>query len=331
MPGQTEALPSVEQADPQVGKLQEIEVAKITANPRNPRQTFKPKTIERLASSIEEIGLQVPITVYPDAERPGRFVLLDGERRFRAAKLINKRIVPAFVVNAPEANENAVRMFNIHMLREEWREIETAWALEQIMEETGIEADKDLQKLTGLSRDRISNMKRVLSFPKSVQQRVARDELAFQFLVELDKNVLSRARQEQRADQGEPILAMSIPDLRDVFLKKFTEGPESDIVDLRRVGTLYDTAKKGGKVAERARTALQTLITEPTMTIEDAYEVGAASSVELGKVVRDMAALPSRLDDLLEGGLDEDQANEVLGAVRTLASALSNVERALTA
>lgn len=331
MPSQTEVLPSVEQADPQVGKLQEIEVAKIRANPRNPRQTFNPKTIERLAASIEEIGLQVPITVYPDSERPKSFILLDGERRFRAAKLINKRIVPAFVVNAPEANENAVRMFNIHMLREEWREIETAWALEQIMDETGIQADKELQNLTGLSRDRISNMKRVLSFPKAIQQKVARGELAFQFLVELDKNVLTKARQEQKTSHVEPILPMTVPELRDVFLKKFTEGPESDVVDLRRVGTLFDTAKKDGKVAQRARSALHTLITEPTMTIEDAYEVGAASSVELGKIVRDMTALPSRLEDLIESGLDDDQARDVLTAVQELARALGKIERTLPA
>jgi ParB/RepB/Spo0J family partition protein len=331
MPSQTDAtLPSVEQTDPQLGSLSEVPVDKIRPNPRNPRQTFDPRTIERLANSIEEIGLQVPVTVYPDPQHAGGYILLDGERRFRATKLINRPLIPALVVRAPEASDNAVRMFNIHMLREDWREIETTWALEQIMEETGKQADRDLQKLTGLSMDRIRNMKRVLSFPKALQEKVGRGELPFQMLVELDKSVLSRRRQEQKADQGDPVLPLSVPELRDVFLKKFTDGPESDIVDLRRVGTLFDTAKKSGKVAQRARTALQSLITEPQMTIQEAYEVGAASSVELGKILRDIAALPSRLDDLIDGGLDEDQRKEVRSAVKVLSEKLSEIERVLT-
>jgi ParB/RepB/Spo0J family partition protein len=330
MPSQTDvAEPSVEQTDPQLGNLKEVPINLIRANPRNPRQTFDPRTIERLAASIEEIGLQVPVTVYPDPERAGGYILLDGERRFRATKLINRPLIPALVVKAPDASENAVRMFNIHMLREDWREIETAWALEQIMEETGKQTDRELQKLTGLSPDRIRNMKRVLSFPKALQEKVARGELPFQMLVELDKNVLSRRRQEQKADESEPVLPLSVPELRDVFLKKFTEGHESDIVDLRHVGTLFDTAKKTGKVAQRARNALQSLIKEPEMTIQEAYEVGAASSVELGKILRDVAALPSRLEDLLESGLDEDQRREVQSAVQELCRKLANIDRAI--
>lgn len=329
MPSQAEAA-TIQEADPQLGNLLEVRVDQIRPNPRNPRQTFDPKTIERLAASIEEIGLQVPITVYPDPDHANGYILLDGERRFRATKLINKPIIPALVVSAPDASENAVRMFNIHMLREEWREIETAWALEQIMEETGKQTDRDLQKLTGLSTDRIRNMKRVLTFPKSLQQKVARGELPFQMLVELDKNVLSRRRQEQKIEGGEPILPVSVPELRDIFLRKFTDGPESDIVDLRRVGTLFDTAKRTGKVAERARGALQSLISAPEMTIQEAYEIGAASSVELGKMLRDIAALPSRLEDLVEGGLDEDQRREVLSSVQELQRKLASVESSLS-
>jgi ParB/RepB/Spo0J family partition protein len=331
MPSQADTnLSSVEQTDPQLGYLNEVPVDKIRPNPRNPRQTFDPRTIERLSTSIEEIGLQVPVTVYPDPANLGGYILLDGERRFRATKQINRPLIPALVVKAPQASDNAVRMFNIHMLREDWREIETTWALEQIMEETGKQADRDLQKLTGLSLDRIRNMKRVLSFPRAMQEKVARGELRFQMLVELDKSVLSRRRQEQKAGQGEPVLPLSVPELRDVFLKKFTDGPESDIVDLRRVGTLFDTAKKGGKVAQRARTALQSLISEPQITIQEAYEVGAASSVELGRILRDIAALPSRLEDLIEGGLDEDQRREVLSTVMELSQKLAGIESVLT-
>jgi ParB/RepB/Spo0J family partition protein len=303
------------------GSLELVEVASISRNPRNPRQTFEPGKIEQLAASIEKIGLQVPITVYNDPDIAGKFILLDGERRFRAAQLINLKNIAALVVDTPSENDNAVRMFNIHMLREEWREIETAWALEQIMLETGKTKDKDLQRLTGLSMDRIRNMKRVLEFPKSYQQKVARGELDFHFLVELDKNVLSRQRQAKESDVS--VINLTVPELRDVFMKKYSEGVEKDIVDLRRVGTLFDTARRDGKVAERARSALQTLVREPKATIEEAFEVGAAASVELTRVLRDMAGLPSRVEDLLESELDEEQRSEVVRAAKHLCERLA--------
>jgi ParB-like chromosome segregation protein Spo0J len=256
-------------------------------------------------------------------------VLLDGERRLRAAKQINRETIPALVVPRPSSKDNAVRMFNIHMLREDWREIETAWALEEIMKETGIREDRDLQHLTGLSVDRIRNMKRVLDFPKSWQQRVEREELPYQLLVELDKNVLSRRRQELAQD-SDPVLELSVPELRDVFLKKYVEGVETDVVDLRRVGTLLDTARSDGKVALRARSALQSLVANPDATIEEAYEIGAASSVELSKVMRDVSALPGRLGDLLSSRLDSEQRREVTRALRELQRQLNQLLKQVT-
>jgi adenine-specific DNA-methyltransferase len=72
------------------GRLKLIRVDEVTRNERNPRQTFDPARIEQLAASLQEIGLQVPIRVYenPKSKR-FPYVLLDGERRFRAAKLNN--------------------------------------------------------------------------------------------------------------------------------------------------------------------------------------------------------------------------------------------------
>lgn len=308
-----------------VGKLQKVRIDQITRNERNPRQTFNPERIEKLAASLDEIGLQVPITVYENSRKPATpYVLLDGERRFRAAKLINWETIPALIVPRPTPKENAVRMFNIHMLREDWEEIETAWALEQIIEETGIDNDRELQKLTGLSIDRIRNMRRVLNFPKSVQEKVANDELPYQLLVELDKNVLSRRREKVKPGQA-PVISMNAAQLRDVFLRKYQDKVEKDVVELRKVGTLYETAFGDGKVAERARTALNKLVDDPTATIEDAYDSGAASGVELSRVLRDLKSFPDRISDLLDSTLEADQKSQVADALKVLQSRLAEL------
>ncbi|MGP1353825.1 MAG: ParB/RepB/Spo0J family partition protein [Parasphingopyxis sp.] len=317
-------------ANPPVGQLEEVSIDQIEPNPRNPRQTFKPTTIEQLAASLEDIGLQVPITVYKSEQKSGhKYILLDGERRFRAARLINWDKIPALVVKRPSTNDNAIRMFNIHMLREEWEEIETAWALEQIMEETGETKIRNLQRITGLTQDRIRNMLRVLEFPKAQQQKVADGELSYQLLVELDKNVLSRRRKEKKAADDKPITNLSPAQLRDVFLKKYENNIESDIVDLRHVGTLWDTAKSEGKVGSRAKEALVTLIEKHDATIEDAFEIGAAASVGLQKIMRDINALPSRLDDFVESGLHSEHRGELKAALRDLIKELTRISKGI--
>jgi hypothetical protein len=83
---------------------------------------------------------------------------------------------------------------------------------------------------------------------------------------------------------------------RDEVLRRYSEGSEADIVDLRLVGTLFDTARAEGKVGERAQSALQRLFTDQDVTIADAYEMGAASNVELSKLLRDIATLPDTLN-----------------------------------
>jgi ParB/RepB/Spo0J family partition protein len=308
-----------------VGQLKQIKVDDIERNIRNPRQTFDPLKIDQLAESMQKMGLQVPITVYENPKR-GRlpYVLLDGERRFRAAKMINWDKIPALVVPPPSGRENAIRMFNIHMLREDWEEIETAWALEQIIDETGINTDRELQQITGLSIDRIRNMRRVLAFPKSVQNQVAEGEIPYQLLVELDKSVLSKAR-EKKKDGGKPTVEMGTAQLRDVFLKKYLDNVEKDVVELRKVGALFDAARTSGKVAERATSALTRLVTKPTATIEEAYETGGASSLELSKILRDMRSLPSRIKDLLGSTLQPEQRAEVRSAIKTLQDRLADV------
>ena len=211
------------------------------------------------------------------------------------------------------------------MLRQDWEEIETAWALKQIIEETGIDSDRELQEITGLSVDRIRNMRRVLDFPKKYQDKVAEGVLPYQLLVELDKNVLSKNREKKKTG-NKAVVDMGEAQLRDIFLKKYEDKLETDIVDLRKVGALFDTARTGGgKVAQRATNAITRLVTRPDATIEEAFETGAAASVEITRVLRDMKSLPSRIKDLLDSDLQEEQRDSVRAAIKALQSRLVDV------
>jgi ParB/RepB/Spo0J family partition protein len=307
---------------------EEIPPANIRQNPRNPRLVFPQARIEALAESIAEVGLLVPLTVYHDpAKGEPEYVLLDGERRWRAATLINKPTVPAWVIPKPSGVDNTLRMFNIHMMRDEWGEMATALALKDIMAEFPDKNDVGLRKITGLGVDRIKNMRRVLNFPKEWQGKVLAEEIPFNLLVELDKAILAKKRDPKRAD----VLKGSESELRDFFLNKYQEGSLGDVVDLRKVGTLIDTASSSHiqpRVRRRARTALNSLLSG-RVSIAEAYQYGAAASVEIRGIIRDVDDLPDRILSLGSSELEDDQRNKLVTALLRLQKALVKVLSAL--
>lgn len=302
-----------------------LEPQHIRSNPVNPRLFFKQESIERLAASIARKGVLVPITVYEDrgVDEQGRetsHVLLDGERRWRAAGLINHPL-PALVIEKPEGVENTLTMFNIHMQREEWSEIATAWALESVIGELGTRDVKALRQATGLSADRIRNMLIVLDFPREYQEMIARDENAvpFNFFVELHKGVLNTAQAKPNVVQGR-----DRDTLTNMFLARYERGTLGDVVDLRKVGELIKASEQGGYIGERARGALHALLENPDVPVLDAYAAGAAAGAEMRTIIRDITGLPSRIAHVLTLELAPEQRDELRGALRSLRGQLDD-------
>lgn len=298
-----------------------LDPRQIRSNPVNPRLFFKQESIERLAASIARKGVLVPITVYEDLDvdtegTETSHVLLDGERRWRAARLINHPL-PALVIEKPEGVENTLTMFNIHMQREEWSEIATAWALESVIDELGTRDVKELRYATGLSADRIRNMLIVLEFPREYQEMIARDDnpVPFNFFVELHKGVLNVAHAKPDLVQGR-----DRETLTDMFLARYEKGTLGDVVDLRKVGELLKASQGGGFIGERARGALQALLENPDVPVLDAYAAGAAAGAEMRTIIRDIAGLPSRIAHLLTLDLAPEQRDELRRALRNLRS-----------
>ena len=97
--------------------LQEIHPDKINSNPDNPRLIFRENEMNDLLESIREVGIKVPITVYEDG---AKFYLIDGERRWRCARKLNLRGIPAIIQPKPSKLENLLMMFNIHNVRVDW-------------------------------------------------------------------------------------------------------------------------------------------------------------------------------------------------------------------
>lgn len=109
--------------------LQDIAPDKIRANPDNPRLVFREEEMQDLMDSIKEVGIKVPVSLYEDGNR---FVLIDGERRWRTAKRLNLQSVPAIVQPKPTKLENLLMMFNIHNVRVDWDPLPMALKLREV-------------------------------------------------------------------------------------------------------------------------------------------------------------------------------------------------------
>lgn len=111
--------------------LQVLSVNDVVPNERNPRLDFPKNELNQLAESIDKEGILVPIVVYP---KDGRYILVDGERRFRCALELGLETVPALVTEEKSEHDTLLQMFNIHLIREPWRDIPTARALHRLSE-----------------------------------------------------------------------------------------------------------------------------------------------------------------------------------------------------
>jgi len=153
----------------EVAQQNEVSIDSISPNPKQPRTVFNEEAMAELVASIKEIGILQPPVVRQTS--PGRYELIMGERRFRAAKLAGLRSIPVIIRQTPD-NEllREALIENIH--RSQLNPLEEAAAYTQLLQDFDCTHDELAQKL-GRSRPLISNTMRLLNLPASVQSRVA--------------------------------------------------------------------------------------------------------------------------------------------------------------
>lgn len=147
----------------------EIPLIAVTPNPRQPRQAFDDESLAELAASIREVGLLQPVVVRTIS--PGRYELVMGERRWRAARDAGLDRIPAIVrATGDDAMLRDALLENLH--REQLNPLEEAAAYEQLLEDFGV-THEQLAGRIGRSRPHITNTLRLLNLSPAVQRRVA--------------------------------------------------------------------------------------------------------------------------------------------------------------
>ncbi len=168
-PTPTPPLDPPSQVTATTATLMEIPPDRIDPNPAQPRDVFDPEELEGLAISLRDIGVLQPLVVRPGAN--GRYELIAGERRWRAAQLAALPTVPVVVRHTDDADLlKEALVENIH--RVQLNPLEEAAAYQQLLEEFGV-TQEELATRLGRSRPSISNAIRLLQLPPAVQRRLA--------------------------------------------------------------------------------------------------------------------------------------------------------------
>lgn len=145
--------------------INEIELAKITVNPNQPRRDFDSVALQELADSIAEIGIIQPVTLRKIDE--DQYQLIAGERRFRASQLAGTETIPAYIRTADD--ENMMEMALIENIqREDLNSVEIALAYQHLIEQYGLTQER-LSERVGKKRTTIANYLRLLKLPAPIQ------------------------------------------------------------------------------------------------------------------------------------------------------------------
>lgn len=147
--------------------ISELPLDAIYPNPDQPRADFDAETLEELASSIKHIGLVQPITVREDGKGEGKYIIISGERRYRAARLIELETIPAYIRTVDD--DQVVEMALIENIqREDLNAIEIALTFSKLIDADGL-TQEQLATRVGKKRATVANYLRLLKLPAQIQ------------------------------------------------------------------------------------------------------------------------------------------------------------------
>lgn len=202
-----------------------LSVSSITANPNQPRKTFDEDSLNELADSIRSQGIIQPIIVEEYA--PGKYSIIAGERRFRAAQIAELDKVPCIIKNLGEIQRMEISLIE-NVQRENLNPIEEAFAYQYLIQKSGYTQEEVARKV-GKSRSAVTNSIRLLNLPD-----IIKDDLISGLIT---------------SGHARAILSLVNPSDQMLLRNKIVEGDLS----VREAEALADDYNKGRKIVQRKK------------------------------------------------------------------------------
>jgi ParB family chromosome partitioning protein len=145
--------------------MAEIATEQIIPNPTQPRTQFDEEALQELADSIRQLGVIQPITVKKESDE--KYIIISGERRWRASQIVGLKTIPAYVREVDDENLHAMALVE-NIQRQDLNAIEIALGMQRLIEECGLTQEAMADKV-GKKRSTVSNYMRLLNLPDQVQ------------------------------------------------------------------------------------------------------------------------------------------------------------------
>lgn len=284
--------------DTEHSSLRVIDPDRIDQNPDNPRLIFQENEMRQLLESIREVGIKVPLSVY---EKGDRFVLIDGERRWRCAKRLNLHEVPAVTQPEPSPLQNLLTMFNIHNVRKAWDLMPMAIKLAEVKrmleEDESPAKPRDLASLTGLPITQVNRAFELLELPEKYRDLLMeeaqkpRDQQRIKADLFVEVNKSKRVIQKYAPDVFEQVTE---DEYVESMLQKYLSGVVNNVVRFRDVSKIARAERVGGNT-DRVVPVLVRLVEDKSYRIEEAFERTSRSAYEARDITTRTVGLRERL------------------------------------
>lgn len=265
----------------------------LTPNPYNPRRLFDDVPMGALRTSIDKVGILVPLTVYRSAAQQ-TYIILDGQRRWICAQKLGLPKVPVNQVAEPTVVQNIVTMFQIHKLREDWELMPTALTMQILMDELKERSTKALVAHTGLNPTLIDRCKILLTFDKKYQGMMLlverEDRVRADFFIELNALLIDRNIKRMSWFKKEPFIQ------RMLFKYQNKKGLKS-VTDFRTIKQHVTNAAKAARLALMSQ-RLRAFVEEDELRLEDLGSVSASNHAEVVRLEKAVGQMLTKLRDL---------------------------------
>lgn len=148
-----------------MSRMAEIDIADIIPNPSQPRTQFDEEALDELADSIRQLGVIQPVTVRKADD--GKYIIISGERRWRAAQRADLKTLPAYIREVDDETLYAMALVE-NIQRQDLNAIEIALGMQRLIDECHLTQDA-LSEKVGKKRSSVSNYLRLLKLPDEVQ------------------------------------------------------------------------------------------------------------------------------------------------------------------
>ncbi len=205
------------------GKTEMIKISDIEPRKDQPRKTFEKEALEALAESIQTYGVLQPIIVMENADLPGVYQIIAGERRWRASKMAGLSEIPSIVIDGDKLKAAQISLIE-NIQREDLNPLEEAMGYRALMDDFGL-TQEQVAKQVGKSRSAVANATRLLDLPDEVLEFVRKGELSAghaRALLGLEDSDIAIKLAEKIVSHG-----LSVRDVEKA-VKKFNEASASD-------------------------------------------------------------------------------------------------------